>query len=180
MRLGTRVIKTPGTEPSDFGGRVFAASSVRSVLRAEAARFRFSETGGVLFGYRAGQDIVVTDATGPGPHAVHGRTFFKPDPAHCQAALESVYQRTGGTVSYLGEWHTHPHGTVRPSTQDARTMRGIAADEGHRQPEPLLWIYRRADALLPWYWSEDEGLWVFDASAPQGQKVSSLLWFDAT
>jgi integrative and conjugative element protein (TIGR02256 family) len=153
----------PLSEPLVFGGRVFATETVRTTMRRSSARFRFRETGGVLLGYRVGEDIVVTEATGPGPHALHGRTFFRPDTRYCQRCLEEAYEQTEGVVTYLGEWHSHPHGSSWPSRKDCETMAGIAGDADYRQPEPLLWIYRPSDVFLPWYYSEEMAVWVFAA-----------------
>lgn len=111
----------PDIQPVDFPGQVFVAEAVWTRVRRETARFRFRETGGVLFGYRDDESLVITEATGPGPRARHRRTWFEPDTAYCQAQLSIVYQRTGGAVSYLGEWHTHPCGSTRPSQQDLKS-----------------------------------------------------------
>ena len=95
--------------------RVFVSRAAYDVVRAESRRFTFRETGGVLFGYRVGTEVVVTAATGPGPRARHGARSFEPDSAYCQRLLGAVYRESGGAIAYQGDWHTHPHGAVEPS-----------------------------------------------------------------
>lgn len=166
-------------QPVTFPGRLYVVSGVRAVIRLEAFRFRFLETGGVLFGYRTDEDdIVVTEATGPGPKARHRRSSFEPDTAYCQARLVSTYERTGGTISYLGEWHTHPYGSTRPSQQDLRSMLILAEDPATRQPEPLLWIYRPTYGLFTWRWKEDYSVSIVDIPT-KAWRTTSATWLDA-
>lgn len=163
-------------QPLSFGGRAFAIESVHTTMRREAARFRFTETGGLLLGYRVKKDIVLTEATGPGPHAIHAPTFFKRDTLYCQGCLDEAYQRTEGAVTYMGEWHTHPHAGTHPSRRDVKAMTEIAQDVDYRQPEPVVWIYRPADTLLPWCFSEEQTLWVFNERA-EARRVAEIHWF---
>jgi integrative and conjugative element protein (TIGR02256 family) len=157
---------------------VFAALSILEVFRRECARIRYRETGGVLFGYRTDEDdIVVTDATGPGPRARHSWRFFEPDTRYCQEQLSRIYRETQGAVSYLGEWHTHPYGSTLPSRRDSATMSQIAVNARFRQPEPLLWIYRPPGRILMCNRPGAPGIWVFDASAMERRAV--LHWLNA-
>lgn len=162
--------------PLTFPGRLFVAETVRVTLRREARRFTVSETGGILLGYRTDEnDLVVTEATGPGPGARHRRNSFEPDTAYCQARMTAAYERTGGAISYLGEWHTHPHGSTRPSRQDLRSMLALADDPSVRQPEPLLWIYRPRRRLLMWDHPEELFVAVLDREAVAWQ-WADVLW----
>lgn len=159
----------PDVQPVAYPGRVFVAEAVWAVMRREASRFRFRETGGILLGYRISSDIVITEATGPGPKARHQRNSFEPDSSYCQSRLTVAYQNTDGVISYMGEWHTHPCATVSPSRRDLRSMLAIANDPEARQPEPALCIYRRADKFLKWHWSEEVALFVVDRAAEAWQ-----------
>lgn len=161
-----------------FPGRLFAASSVLKVFRREAAQWRFKETGGVLFGYRTGDnDIVVTEATGPGPRAKHGWLTFEPDTGYCQKLLERIYQDSKGAISYIGDWHTHPHCTVRPSSIDVASMVALARDADVRQSKPVLWIFRPGDELLGCHWREANGAYVFDSTRNVIEEAN-VSWFD--
>jgi [CysO sulfur-carrier protein]-S-L-cysteine hydrolase len=56
---------------------------------------------------------------------------FRRDPTTHQKALEEFFDRTGHDFrrfNYLGEWHTHPSFSVRPSAEDMATMIDIVDD----------------------------------------------------
>lgn len=80
--------------------------------------------------------------------------FVRDSDQHEQALLE-FYQKTGANYSkfnYLGEWHTHPSFSVKPSLQDILSMQDLVEDsEGI--PFAVLFIAR-----LQWRWR-------FEASA---------------
>jgi integrative and conjugative element protein (TIGR02256 family) len=115
-------------------------------LLAEAARWPVRETGGALLGHREGELAVVEAVLGPGPGAVHGYAHFEPDAEWQQREGERAYERSGRTVAFLGDWHTHPRGGPWPSQQDQETAEAIAGDGGFRAPRPLYGI-----ASKPWY-----------------------------
>lgn len=100
------------------------------------------ETGGLLLGWvhDASGDAVVAEIVGPGPAALHGAASFLPDHEWQRAELARRYAASGRVHSYLGDWHTHPGGTGRPSVRDRRTLAAIAAAPSARIPRPLLAI----------------------------------------
>jgi integrative and conjugative element protein (TIGR02256 family) len=58
-------------------------------------------------------------------------TEFRRDPQTHQRTLEEFFRRTGRDFrrfNYLGEWHSHPSFSVRPSAQDVSTMTDIVED----------------------------------------------------
>lgn len=98
-----------------------------------------AETGGVLLGYWVDDtEVVVTDAIGGGPAAVHLTTGFTPDAAYQEGRIAELYERSGRYHTYLGDWHTHPAGGLRLSRTDRRTARRIAREESARCPRPLM------------------------------------------
>jgi proteasome lid subunit RPN8/RPN11 len=104
------------------------------------------ETGGALLGHREADLTVVETVLGPGPRAIHGYAHFEPDAAWQQREGERAYERSGRTVAFLGDWHSHPRGGPWPSLQDEETAEAIAGDGGFRAPRPLYAI-----ASKPWY-----------------------------
>jgi integrative and conjugative element protein (TIGR02256 family) len=98
------------------------------------------ETGGLLIGYRAGDELVVIDATGPGPNARHRRFSFNPDGCWQRKQLAKIYRDTEGVLTYLGDWHTHPGGPPLPSAQDKATAAAVAAAPLARTANPLTLI----------------------------------------
>lgn len=90
------------------------------------------ETGGVLAGFRAGDQIVVTRAFTLTDAASTGRSYVRREAA-AQAWLADVLAAGPTVVGYVGEWHTHPadqppSSTDRSSLRDAaRTSRDVVA-----------------------------------------------------
>ncbi|WP_312002358.1 Mov34/MPN/PAD-1 family protein [Bradyrhizobium hereditatis] len=81
------------------------------------------ENGGILLGWRSGEDRIIVDLRGPGPLALHGRHCFLPE-------------ASGADLDYLGDWHSHPDGVAEMSDLDSATLLRIA----RRVSEPLMLI----------------------------------------
>ncbi|WOF41717.1 Mov34/MPN/PAD-1 family protein [Sphingopyxis indica] len=108
------------------------------------------ETGGILLGWRDGNDRIVTGLIGPGPRALHGRHMLLPDGVWQRAQLRAIFDSTGGDLDYLGDWHTHPDGLAAMSEIDKRTLSKIE----RRVKAPLMAIL--AGAETGW----DRGAWL--------------------
>lgn len=91
------------------------------------------ETDGVL-------DFVLTAIVPAGPRAERARSRFLPDGRWQQQRLERIYERSGRRETYLGDWHSHPGGAVRPSRLDRKTYVRVARDRKARTPYPLIVI----------------------------------------
>lgn len=107
------------------------------------------ESGGVLLGWRdqADVELVVVGVLGPGPGATHRRTRFSPDTDWQRKEVAAAYAASGRTVSYLGDWHSHPGGGDTPSRRDERTARRIARSRAARVPRPMMLILPGRDDL---------------------------------
>jgi integrative and conjugative element protein (TIGR02256 family) len=93
-----------------------------------------SESGGILIGSYRGPHIEITGFTTPAAEDIrHPYRFIKQDPRHQQAATE-VWRASDGRDTYLGEWHTHPHGEPCPSTIDTCTWREVV----ERTKKPMI------------------------------------------
>ncbi len=80
------------------------------------------EAGGVLLGryIRESLDIVVDEVTVPMWGDRRGWfNFFRARRPH-QKAIDRAWQESGGTTTYLGEWHTHPECVPTPSPTDLK------------------------------------------------------------
>lgn len=107
------------------------------------------ETGGVLLGYEAGADVVVERMVGPGGQAEHSSKGYKPDDAFHADQMDRAFRESTGAIYYLGDWHTHPGGSVRMSRKDQLTLADIANFQASHQPHPLMLIAARGDGD-PW------------------------------
>lgn len=127
------------------------AASALALVAKEAARYP-GETGGMLLGYWHGDTVVVACASGPGPAAQRGRIWFRPDQEWQTEYLARTYSVSGRTITYLGDWHTHPGGGVEPSRTDRKTMRAVRREPEARQSRPLMAIVAPAPESSPVLW----------------------------
>jgi integrative and conjugative element protein (TIGR02256 family) len=94
------------------------------------------ESGGILLGYRRELHLHVTEATVPLGTDIRSRTrFFRSADPHRQAA-HARWRESGGTMDYVGEWHTHPEINPSPSTIDRVAWERIC----NSRKAPMLFI----------------------------------------
>jgi integrative and conjugative element protein (TIGR02256 family) len=125
------------------GFEVQIVSSALEDMRAEATRRCLYETGGILIGHWPDTNTaVITNAIGPGSRARHKLFTFEPDSRFSQEQLNSIYWASDGKLSYIGDWHTHPLGSLIPSQSDSETTFQVAADPDYRAPKPILLLFR--------------------------------------
>ena len=106
------------------------------------------ETGGILVGYEGADradELVVTRLIDAGPRARRGEYAFHPDSRWQRKELARVYKKSGRVETFLGDWHSHPHGLPLPSEVDIKTAARIAANPRARAPRPLTVILGRDD-----------------------------------
>jgi integrative and conjugative element protein (TIGR02256 family) len=105
----------------DLGARsleVFAAHVQSSAAAPEA--------GGLLLGTVHGQGMLISEATTPTRMDRQWRTLFERMPFGHRAIAKRRWRASGGTVRYLGEWHTHPEDHPHPSGTDLVEWRALA------------------------------------------------------
>jgi integrative and conjugative element protein (TIGR02256 family) len=109
-------------------------------LLTEADRAFPGETGGVLMGYwaEADNEVVITNAIGPGPKAAHYKKSFIPDSEYQESEIARIYRDSNRLLTYLGDWHTHPSGSSSLSFRDKRTLYRIVTCPDARCPVPLM------------------------------------------
>ena len=135
----SRLLSALGVKPA----HVFVPAAVVAEMAREAEFLEPEETGGVLLGYCGRDDplsVQVVRQVGPGPGAVHARHRFEPDSEWQYAQIARAYERSGRILTYLGDWHSHPGGSARPSRTDRRTAKRIARTRQARARRPLMLI----------------------------------------
>jgi integrative and conjugative element protein (TIGR02256 family) len=115
---------------------VWLSSQVMQSMCRYARELSPLENGGILLGWRSGEDRIVADLRGPGPHALHGRHCFVPDHAWQVTEINRAFQASRGDLDYLGDWHSHPDGVAEMSDLDSATLLRIA----RRVSAPLMLI----------------------------------------
>jgi integrative and conjugative element protein (TIGR02256 family) len=109
---------------------IWLSKEVADEMHCQGRRWAPLETGGVLLGWRDGDDRIVAGLIGAGDKAVHAVHAFEPDHEFQIEELGKVFARTNGDLDYLGDWHTHPAGHVAMSWRDRRTLRAIGRTVG--------------------------------------------------
>ncbi len=103
------------------------------------------ESGGILLGCIRGMHLEIVEATTPSRLDGRSRFLFIRRTAWHRWIAESRWRSSGGTVRYLGEWHTHPEDRPRPSSIDKREWRRLAATR--EDGRPLLAVIVGRDGL---------------------------------
>lgn len=84
------------------------------------------EAGGILIGSYRGAHIQVVECTTPLFRDRRSRVLFdRRDEGHQRIALDR-WRASEKTVTFVGEWHTHPEPDPLPSPMDRRTWRRVA------------------------------------------------------
>jgi integrative and conjugative element protein (TIGR02256 family) len=111
-------------------------------VASEIARFAVSpesnrEAGGILLGHHRGPHVEILKCTTP--MAADRRTrfgFVRQDKGHQEFAM-GEWQRSAGTINFVGEWHTHPERHPTPSWIDRRSWR---RQMSRTEQDPLVFI----------------------------------------
>jgi len=135
------VFRSPDEERAEIKGRVLARLLAHTQEDSTAP-----EAGGILMGRRIldSGDVVVDMVTEPFPTDQRGRFKFVRFPEGHQQALDQEWSESGGAVSYLGEWHTHPAPTSVPSAKDCRNWRQLE----HSSLQRLIFLILGTDCAL--------------------------------
>lgn len=102
---------------------------LRTKIRQLRAERLPNETGGVLLGYfdlKLGY-VYVVDALSAPSDSQGDPSGFTRGIEGLQDAVQSAQERTGGIVSYIGEWHSHPRSaSANPSVADVYLLAHLA------------------------------------------------------
>jgi integrative and conjugative element protein (TIGR02256 family) len=100
------------------GGFILINKKVLDLLNQYKQHNGKYEAGGILLGCYRGHHIEVIHATPPGPNDIRKPyRFIRKCPSHAIEALK-LWEQSHETITYLGEWHTHPEAMPQPSGID--------------------------------------------------------------
>ena len=106
------------------------------IVRATSTCAHQPETGGILLGCLRGPHLECTGFSEAGPADERGPFHFtRQDTIHQQIADEA-WKRSELTVTFIGEWHTHPTGIPMPSSIDTKSWCKLARGAKH----PMLFL----------------------------------------
>lgn len=101
-----------------------------------------NETGGTLVGYYTGNkslaiivDVLVVSSSWP----KFLQRFIRP-PDSTDKQLSKIFRETKGAIHYLGDWHSHPNTSPKPSSTDIDTLIDDAIDQRIAIDTPILFI----------------------------------------
>jgi integrative and conjugative element protein (TIGR02256 family) len=98
------------------------------------------ETGGILVGTRTAEHIFILAVVDAGPKSLEKRTMFKKDFSYAKSELARLHTESQGKWGYLGEWHSHPDGSLMPSSVDVKSMNDIVKSILNSNLTPILLI----------------------------------------
>lgn len=153
-----RPVREQGTVPSraaEPSSLWIHASVVSRLLRLAARPW---EVGGWLLGYWTADErsVFVTHAT---PPARRGTPFgvWISGKGH-RERFDRAWAASGGHVTFLGDWHTHPGCAATPSPRDLVALRQLAHEPDFGTPRPLAaivrtgrWPFRAAQHEVRWH-----------------------------
>lgn len=121
----------------DGWGFALDAAVVRRAARYRRQRLP-NETGGVLIGYFdvPRKTVYVVDALPAPPDSVEHREAFIRGYAGLREELLAIEARSGGQVSYVGEWHSHPDGAGVNMSADDAVLLATITEEMHTDGWP--------------------------------------------
>jgi len=93
-------------------------SVVEMIERASISCANAPESGGILLGAIRGPHLEITDFTQPGAEDLRSMFQFVQQDAWHQKAAHNAWVSSHRTVTFAGEWHTHPLGEPIPSSID--------------------------------------------------------------
>ena len=133
--------------------RVEATVDVKATFARLIQQEGEPEKGGLLFGeiYPEQSLVRVTGATVPGPYDRATRLSWTRDKKSSNEKIARVWRESGGTVNYVGEWHTHPTDYPVPSLLDELTIRRLYA-RATLVADVLLMVIVGRKALWCGYW----------------------------
>lgn len=101
--------------------RISVSAEVVGRMRALRLKNAPNETGGILLGsFDLARNVVhVVDALPAPPDSRQTPTYFVRGTKQLKPIVDGIGRRSAGTITYLGEWHSHPDGAeVGPSDDD--------------------------------------------------------------
>jgi integrative and conjugative element protein (TIGR02256 family) len=126
---------------------IFITESALEHIASECRKFSLVETGGILIGYHYENSIIISDATGPGPRAIHEPDHLELDLSFISKQLKK-YERSL-PVGYEGNWHSHPgQRFIRPSRVDEALQRDIIRSDDYDIDTVLLVIVPKSPIHL--------------------------------
>jgi integrative and conjugative element protein (TIGR02256 family) len=114
--------------------------ALATMLSHRQKRFYSSEAGGQMFARITPRKWRIEIATGPRTGDKRGRFHFWPDRKAEQDEINRFFQKG---LEFVGDWHTHPEDSPRPSQPDVKSVENVVRESTHELPGFLMCIVGR-------------------------------------
>lgn len=104
---------------------------------------RSPESGGILLGSSFESEEYIMRASMPTSWDRQHRCLFIRDKRSAQIFIDYEWRNSGGTINYMGEWHTHPEDFPEPSRQDLLMIQQQFKLNIHQRDSLFLFIQGR-------------------------------------
>lgn len=98
------------------------------------------EAGGFLVGTYRPPHFLIEDVTLPGAKDVRTRSSFVLKDASHFVDVKKQWSQSGGVVSVVGQWHTHPEAVPKPSRVDRLTADQFECAQGQSRIQLIVGI----------------------------------------
>lgn len=176
-RASARTVGPTAVLGADYGWQIRIAATAAKEMSEQMRLHSPSETGGILVGRLAAtrKTIYVTRLV-PAPPDSRGTPWvFTRGTEQLPEALARVERRTGGLLTYVGEWHTHPAGGSDLSDTDKTaviSLRSILDRAG----QPTLVTIVTPDEIRPHLFEPTSPPVVVDAPRRRSGFMRVVFW----
>lgn len=119
---------------SPFSVVIFSKSAAKTILKFVQNDKLKPEAGGLLLGYRHGNNFEITKVTVPFPEDIQKQKYFERNDSNHLSIFSKLHKHKNKAISFLGEWHTHPEKNPIPSPLDIKEWQKIKK----HNTEPLI------------------------------------------
>lgn len=107
---------------------IFTSEVVETLKQYRQVNDNIHEAGGILLGTVFPDRIEISQVSTPSSEDKSGKYFFNRSVKKAQKIIDEAFQKSGGKLIYLGEWHTHPEAIPIPSFVDRQTINELFKD----------------------------------------------------
>ncbi|MCC5788389.1 MAG: Mov34/MPN/PAD-1 family protein [Opitutales bacterium] len=134
-------IKIPETKQS----LVFANKALRTFCDARQIAPKDKETGGILFAKISHGAVQIVEATKAEKSASKSRNMFMPSLKQKRIAVKKAFKEG---LHFVGEWHTHPECSPKPSSLDLHSMEDSFKRSKHELSRFIMVIVGNCEEFL--------------------------------
>ncbi|MFK5893851.1 MAG: Mov34/MPN/PAD-1 family protein [Pseudomonadota bacterium] len=146
----------------DIGLTVSFTNECIDILKNNRRYNDETESGGLLFAKPlVGEKIAISKISLPNKKDKSGKYFFIPDTTASQSEINRQFEMN---LAYIGDWHTHPTSSPRPSPKDISTIKKIFRESTHCLNYTLMIIIGTSNEFSDNYFCLTDGKVIYELS----------------